>query len=188
MLTVKHNHAKPPNGGHRFPNGDEFHRGDTVEEVLEKMEAHRAENALPLGNPEQDLAKYYQSIAPYLVRDEPDKEFVAPRSQIAAESMMTLWREHPDLYLQTNARIALREKTCDECPMKRRYPKDGNSEKFYQRRAKQRASLLTGKREIEKEGWCHWCKLPIPLAVLIREPQKWERLQSPPKSCWVKEI
>jgi hypothetical protein len=157
-------------------------------EVLEKMEAHRAENALPLGNPEEDLARYYQMIAPYLVREEPGVEFKTPRSQVAAESIMTFWREHPELYLQNNARIALREQTCEECPMKRRYPKDGASGKFYQKKAKQRASLLTAKRDIEGESWCHWCQLPIPLVVLLRNPEKWERLQSPPKSCWVNEI
>jgi len=188
MLTVKRNHAKPPNGGHRFPNGEGFLRGETVDEVLEKMEAHRAENAQNFGDPEADLALYYQKIAPYLVSEVNADQQPIPRSRIAAEGIMRFWRQHPEIFMSENPRIALRVKVCEDCPYKRRFPKDEYSERPYAKRARQRAALLTSDREFQTLGWCQWSELPVDLITRVKEPARLEGLQPVPKSCWVKEI
>lgn len=184
MQTVKRNHAKPPSGGHRYTVGEIVLKGETVDEVLIKMEEHRAENALPLGDPEEDLAKYYSAVAPHLVRDKPGFKRTRSGSYIAAEAIMRFWRAHPPMLAIDNPFIALHEATCDKCPMKRSFPV-GDEMKPYIKKARQRAAMVATDREFQKHGQCYWCKLPINLICRVAKPGEWDGLQDPPKPCWV---
>jgi hypothetical protein len=185
MLEVKRNHAKPPSGGHRFPAGSgSFVRGDTVEEVLEKMEVYCAENALPLNDPEEDLAYYYLKIAKYLVRVVEGERFKLP-SQIIAEAIMALWKSHPKGMPSDSPIPALRAKTCESCEMRREFPSDLGSSRPYVKTATRRAKMLTGDRNFLSGHFCNACKLPLDLINRVKAP---ELLQSAPKSCWITSI
>lgn len=184
MLTVRRSHAKPPSGGHRFPIGEAFVRGETVEEVLTKIEEHRAENSLPLGNPEEDLGTYYRSIAPHLVRGDAD---ASPRPtnavQIVAEAIMKFWKDHPVIIPIDSPYLQMRRVVCEGCPMMQPFPT--GAEGYYAKKAIQRASLLTQDREFQKHGYCGWSRLPVALIVRMGKPGDLERLQDRPKVCWV---
>lgn len=185
MFEVKRSHAKPPSGGHRFPvESGGFLKGETVEEVLVKIEAHRAENALPLDDPETDLALYYLKIAKYLVKVVEGERFKFP-SQVIAEAIMALWRAHPKGMPSDSPIPALRAKTCASCEMRREFPSDLGSSRPYVKVAVQRAKMLTGDREFLTGHYCNACQLPLDLINRIRQP---ELLQSAPKSCWVTSI
>ena len=185
MLEVKRSHAKPPSGGHRFPiEGGGFLKGETPEEVLEKIEDYRAENALPLDDPETDLALYYLQIAKYLVKEVEGERAKRP-SQIIAEAIMALWKSHPKVMPSDSPIPTLRAKTCDDCKMRWEFPADLGNSRPYVKKAIQRARMLTGDREFTSGRYCNACKLPLDLINRISEP---ELLQSAPKSCWVTSI
>lgn len=187
MLEVKRGHAKPPKDGHRFPiYPGGFLKGDTVEEVLEKMEDYRAENAFPLDDPETDLAYFYLKNAKYLVRVVEGERFKLP-SLIIAEAIMALWREHPKVMPADSLIPGIRSKTCASCPMRREFPygRDLGSSRPYVKKAHQRARMLAGDREVAEGDYCHICKIPLDLINRVEAP---ELLQSAPKSCWVSEI
>jgi hypothetical protein len=187
MLTVKRQHAKPPAGGHRFTDGPVTLKGEVVDDVLSKMEAHRAENALPLDFPEEDLGRYYQIIAPYLVR-EVDGNRIKGRSQIEAEAIMSLWRAHPKALVDASAIVELRLKQCEECPLRREFKRDEESSRLYMTTARRRAALLCSDREFATRGRCSWCELPVDLIGRLVAPGKLPGLPPVPKICWVHEL
>lgn len=188
MLTVKKDHAKPPAGGHRFPVGATFLKADTVDGVLSKMEDHRATNALPLDFPEKDLADYYLSVAPYLVK-EIDGDWKKSRSQMQAEAIMSFWREHPTMLAATDAIIELRRPVCEACPLRQPFERDGESGRLYCTIARRRASLLCSDREFESKGLCSWSHLPVDLICHVKDPAATlPGLLPVPKPCWVKTL
>jgi hypothetical protein len=187
ILTVKRDHAKPPAGGHRYVDGSVELKGETVVEVLRKMEDYVAENALPLGHPEQTLAKYYRKIAPYLVREVPG-DVVRYRTEIVAEAIMAFWRAHPEVFSGDNPLISLRQSTCEDCPFRTEFPKGKGADRPYCQKAFKRAELLCSDRDFAKRGRCSWSELPVDLICRVKKPGELEELPPVPKTCWVNSL
>lgn len=180
MRVLRKNHAKSPIGGHRWTSGHIVLKGETVDEVLDKLIAHRAENAEPLGDPEADMADYYAVIAPHLVRCQPGAVRRSSAEQQRAENIMAVWRTHPVMLSPDHPLRGARQKTCKKCPYcaSAQMLVDG----VYQRKAEARARMLATDLEYLRHGFCSVFKLPVAIITGIKTPA----LQEPPEPCWLK--
>jgi len=190
MLIVHTAHAKPPQGGHRFPQGDTVLRSDNVPDLLDKMELFRAANGLKLGDPQDDLALYYLKIAPFLVKrheinQPPDR---AKDSIAVSESIMRYWRKHPETLADDHPFIDLRRKKCEECPINKKFPVHEGKYRVYFNLSHQRAQLMAKDRDFDIHGLCSWNWTPVDLFIRLKDPVKYieeEELPEVPKPCWV---
>lgn len=183
-FQIKRNHAKPPAGGHRFVKDNVTLTGETVDEVLEKIQVHRAVNSLPLGDPEQELCAYYKDIAPYLVRESEAESVPRSPAIIQAEAINRVWRERRKTS-RLPAIIELRRETCERCPLRGSFHAEESDNRYIQE-AHRRAQLLTDSLGYKAAGLCGWSNLPVAIITKLEQPDQLPGLPDVPEVCWVR--
>lgn len=177
MLRLIRDHAKTPLGGHGYaPSGI---RGGSIDEVLNKMSEYRAANALPLGDPEQDLAEDYLLRARWLVKDCPDREITF--GQKVAETTMAIWRSYPKKLEVRSPEVESRLGVCAACPHACAIAMPAST---YGLAADNRAVLFTGLTHYASHKACDHHKWMNAMGVLLKHPLIIALLPSP-QMCWV---
>lgn len=187
LLTVNRAFPRNPPGGHHFIDRGTLIRGEDADKVLEGMRKYRAENSFPLGDPEGELAAFYQVIAPYLVAtDGPPTQPAITLAMQCATWNMRAWQKRPELLPET-AITKERLQTCYACPHWAKVaepPADGTPDRDYYRKADRRAVQMVGRIDYLEYGFCdhhHW---PILIGARLSQPIGLAADQ-PIDGCWV---
>ena len=161
-------------------NGCNFY-GGSIDKVLESVMNFRAENALPLGDIEHEMAAQYAAIAPWLVYDTPDHE--PSETQRVAEWVMGYWRRqdpHHGIFTDIPKK---RMEVCRECPlMSHAVTPDGTNR--YEKTAGSRAAVISGDLAWHVHGTCRHHFWPLLIANRLKEPKNLA-VEGSPAHCWV---
>ena len=117
MLAFNKNQKRLPIGGHHFHDHGVNFKGETLQELAEKIVSFRAINNIPAGNPEQEILVFYAKNWPYMVIEakgkQPkvvDDEYVAWR-----DSIYKRW-SNPPLKFIVQSEAVERWNVCEGCP------------------------------------------------------------------------
>jgi hypothetical protein len=121
MLKLKEKSCRMPYGGHHYPDCGVTFKGDSFQEVVDKLRDFRLRNNIEVGEPDQDVLCFYAIHWPWLVsvdRKRPDtpKENV----QFAAwrEWIQNAWKNPPAKFVTTKE-AKDRWAICSTCPFNR---------------------------------------------------------------------
>lgn len=106
-----------PHGGHHFTAHGILMKGDTLDEVVRQIKDYRINNAIPVGDPTDEVLQYYAAKWPFMVYpDEDAKEF---RPSVMKERWMKWVRVRwlkPSVKQITLKEAEARWKVCQFCP------------------------------------------------------------------------
>jgi hypothetical protein len=187
MLKLNPDQQRLPHGGHHYPIIDgPLVRADSAREVIRKITDYRIANALPLGDPEQELYRYYHKFWPYTVIEVDSTKGDEPATNFPswAKWVRKAWKMPPKLV--TTKEASFRWDICLTCPHNKQFDWKETNESAV---LSQRAFLL--RRGIEAPKALQYCDLHrADLSVLtftetpglFSEKPK-EAIQ--PSCCWV---
>lgn len=181
-LEIVRGHPKPPHGNHHFPCHGLTFRAKDVDELILALTTYRMNNSLPLGHPEQEIADYYATISPWLVR-ESSVQPVASNGvrQIVAEHTMAIWYGKYERLQSHSPIVEERSAVCAACPYAETALNDPQTS--YWNDAATKAALMTGDMDVAKKGWCTHHKWLISLACRLVTPEK-VATKPVPDCCW----
>lgn len=184
MLVVRKDHVRRPPGGHRFPEGFIWLRAESVNELEEKLVAFRANNSRPLGLPADEIAAYYQTIAPFMVRERPERTDAADEREQLAVRTMQMAAATPGLFAPAAPEVESRVEACAGCPFKAAWP-DGEASPYVQA-ADRRTAVLTQRTTPQDAGFCLHHGWALALAQRLTEPAKFARERV--ENCFAHEV
>ena len=186
MLRYNKNQHRSPIGGHHFSDHGVMFRGDTFDEVVEKIRNFRITNALPLGEPSQDVLRFYAKNFPYMVvadgaetKEEGDAKRNSWRSWV-----FETWRNPPKKVIVTKD-AERRWEICKKCPYNRSIENYKNSE---DKEIRKRAYLLRKGIDIPSGlGFCSLHKADLSVFTFIEDAKAHSHAKDGDKheKCWV---
>ena len=168
-----------PGGPHFQPEGGPLLKGESVDELVERLEEYRAANGQPEGNPVAEITQYYAKAYPWSVEQcaEAPSSPLSPRlfTRVAAWTN-GLWALPPKKLLSVED-AEFRFNACLACPWRRKaLPKGFPAGKETSRRL----YLLRRAAEVpEGLGVCRYHGWDNSLACLLENPAA----EGPPE-CW----
>jgi hypothetical protein len=187
MLKINKDQMRLPLGGHHYYEDGLSLKGDTFEEVREKLSDFRLNNNRPVGNPGQDILIYYAVNFPYMVRED--------ETEIPQETkVFTRWRAwvqktwtHPPKKTLTTKEASFRWDVCKTCPHNLPIISGLKHSEFEQ--ITRKAFMLRRGAKIPQElGYCSLHHFDLGVATFIETPKDHsERRKDTPDypSCWV---
>lgn len=117
MLKLNRNQKREPIGGHQFVERSITFKGDTFDEVVEKIRDFRITNCLPVGDPEQEVLIHYVKNWPYMVTDDKGATWGTENLMFMAwrKWISDTWRTPPKKMVTTKEAVPRWEK-CRSCP------------------------------------------------------------------------
>lgn len=196
MLKLNPKQARQPIGGHHFfdeKSGIMF-RGQTFGEVEEKLKEFRVMNALPVGDPNQEILRFYLKHWPFMVKESGDE--APPDSspyflQLAFWVRMA-WNSIKTLGI-TPKEASSRWETCEKCPFNLRVDWDKecktDAEKKQMAEVNRRIFLL--KRGAKTPSYLGFCALHGADISVLSFQQKpgtlsCKKAGEDHPACWVK--
>jgi hypothetical protein len=182
MIVLKREMGHEIPGGHNYPiPGGPTVKGETVEELVDKISDYRVRNGLPVGNPMDEIITYYAEHYPWSV-EEGERTHKPPIEGLDERVYAWLnaqWRNPPKELLHQED-IQKRMDTCQQCRFRclQALAKGPASAE-----AARRAFLLArGNLGPDECGFCRYFGWDNRLACLLPElkPEK-----SAPKGCWL---
>lgn len=155
-LALNKNQKREPYGGHHFVEQGITFKGDTFDEVIEKVADFRKNNNYPAGDPVQDVLIFYVKHWPYMVTDD-----LEPKEEVPIDTKYLEWRDwiykvwqNPPKKFLTTKEAQDRWKVCETCPFnqKKDWAKSDESTEL-----KRRQYLLT--RGIAYPSFLGFCSL-----------------------------
>lgn len=172
-----------PPGGHHFVEANGMMiRAKSRTEVVAAISAYRAKNSLPLGDPENELKRYYSRIAPYLVRIRgADESNPNGLRQQCSENIHAAWYGRFELAKKINAAHV---DICRQCPARANKFDDNDPITVYSEEAEIRASYMIGMLDTTSDGICRHHKMPLSVLNRLADPGP---IASPdaPAQCWI---
>lgn len=159
MLEVVRHFPKPPVGGWVLHVHDRDFRGSSPDQVIEEVTRYRLVNALPPGDPEQELAAAFRGPHPHLVREVPGVPQPRTDRQRVAENTAAIWAGRIARLPALDRGIVDHLVTCRACPHRRM--EFAGAATAYADEMQGRAALLAGDPAVAQDGWCdhhfQWC-------------------------------
>ena len=79
-FRLRKGHKRLPFGGHHYTANGITAKGDTAEEVVEKIKNYRLINGIPLGDPMSELLEYYADKFPWMIENNLDDQGEKPEN------------------------------------------------------------------------------------------------------------
>jgi len=181
-LRINTSHHSQPEGGWGYviPDGPTLSSSKTGEpglrELLKKIVEHRANNGLPAGDPEHDVAMVYATKCPWLVTEEPDIEVL---SNDPEPWIHHLWRSHPLKRAETRVRDE-RFEQCQKCIHFEPLDTDSLTDE-----AARRLLLMNPAKHRIEHGWCLLRGWIPSVAVQIMDPWEFADWTKKDPCCWL---
>jgi hypothetical protein len=116
MLELNKHQQRRPYGGHHFPEFGMIVRGDSFDELVKKVKDIRLNNFHPVGDPEQDVLRFYAEKFPFMVKAKEVKAVPPPPlSEKAAAWLRAIWVKSPSKTI-TKKEAEIRWAICAKCP------------------------------------------------------------------------
>lgn len=190
MLEFKKNQKRLPFGGHHHPAYGIVFRGETLAEVVKKIEDYRINNHLAIGNPEQEVLERYQKLWPWLVKTSEDKEPTPEKSQAYKDWRFwvdRLWA-NPPIKVLTIKEARLRWDVCLKCPFNQKPDWKDDRETA---EIKRRLYLLRRGVDVPEDlGICALHKADLSVLSFLENPENvsLKKDGEKPKDCWVSDV
>ncbi len=161
-------------------------RGESFDEVKDKLTKFRLNNGLHAGNPEQEILLHYAKNWPYMVKedreattDHLDEKFVQWRDWVGKT-----WR-NPVKKVVTNKEAANRWEVCQKCPMntKRDWAETDESVELARR-----VFIMKAGRDTPSDlGFCSCHKADLSVLPFMDKPKEYSSRKEGelPPACWV---
>jgi len=188
MLVINRNQQRLPIGGHHFPeNNGPVIRGETFDEVEDKLSKYRINNGLPLGNPASEIIAYYARNFPWMVTLADDKESKKQSSNYLRFShwIRTVWKNPPRKLIHQKEAEA-RWAACLKCP--RNQKKDWQTTGEAAEMERRSFMLRCGIDIPQGLGFCSCHKAPLEVFVFVENADSFSaKKDEEPKQpgCWV---
>jgi len=185
MLKINEKQQRTIPGGHQFHEYGNTFRGDTFEEVVEKLKLFRLNNNLNMGDPEQDVLMHYVTHWPWMVRRAEGEEQAEEASDYREWRawVQRTWKK-PPVKMITMKEASDRWNSCLTCP--HNVPKDweeGEESKELSRRVFVLSRGLTIPSGI---GYCNFHKCDLGVFTFIEKANNYSGTSNqPPANCWV---
>ncbi len=187
MLKINKDQMRLPFGGHHYVEDGRTLKGDTFDEVKAQLSDYRLYNNRPIGNPGQDILKYYQVNFPWMVREddlevpEESEQFIDWRAWV-----QKTWKTPPKKLL-TSKEASFRWDVCKTCPFNKPIESGYRQSEFDQ--ITRKTFMLRRGAKIPKElGYCSLHRFDLSVATFIETPRDHsEKSLNDPNypSCWV---
>lgn len=187
MLKINKDQMRLPFGGHHYLEDGLMLKGDTFDEVKIKLSDYRMNNNRPVGNPGQDILKYYAVNFPWMVREdeinvpEETKEFTDWRHWV-----QRTW-VNPPKKLLTNKEASFRWDVCKTCPFNQPI-ESGNKPSEFEQITRKTLMLRRGAKIPKELGYCSLHRFDLGVATFIEIPRDHseKEIDAPNyPSCWV---
>lgn len=186
IYALKKNSHKAPYGGHQFNELGTVLRGDSFDELVEKLKNFRLMNARQLGKPDQDILHYYAENWPWLV-ERTEGEFVPTDANFESWKSWIhgIWNKAPSRIVAT-AEAKTRWAVCEKCPFNRPMQFEDSPEVA---ELKRRAFLLKRGIDVPSNiGFCAVHRADIGVLSFIDNPEDFSKKRTKGGSyedCWV---
>lgn len=174
-------HSQPHGGwGYAIPDGPVISSSQVGEpglrDLIAQLRQHRANNGLPCGDPEHDIAVVYAKSHPWLIREVKDYE----ADWIDAEAWIhQTWRSNPLNLTETRVRDG-RFAQCEKCIHFERLPFSKLTDE-----AARRLILMNPAKHRNEHGWCILRGWIPSVAVQIADPWKFADWTIKTPECWL---
>lgn len=187
ILKLNPYQKRQPIGGHHIIEHGVTFRGETAKEVAEKLRAFRISNAIPVGDPEQDVFTFYLMHWPFMVQE--DETATAPKTSKDYEN----WRDwvtrtwaYPPRKMLTQKEAKDRWAICQKCPCNFAKKWEETPESAETTR---RAYILRRGVDVPKDlGFCVLHKADLSVFTFIDNPKDFSTAKDTialAKDCWV---
>ncbi len=187
MYKLRKDQMRLPYGGHHYHEHGLTLKGDSFDEVKQKLSDYRLNNNRPIGDPEQDILRYYWVNFPWMVRED-DVEAPQEPEEFAGwrRWIQKTWVKPPNKTLTTKE-ASFRWDVCKGCPHNKPIEEGLKSAEFEQLTRK--AFMLRRGAKIPTElGYCCLHRFDLGVATFIETPKDHSELPSDTPnypSCWV---
>lgn len=183
MLRFKKDLKKQPAGGWHIIEDGQCLRGDTPEQVEEKLTGYRIRNGRTIGDPHEELIAYWAARRPDLVEQTPADEMQAHNTPSKLAGQVLTWLQAvtqlgPDIETGDSA-IELRSSICRDCPFNVALTEQGQLRAEIDRRS----FLLRKGREMPGLQFCSHHHFDLRVAVRLR-PEFIDPKLYQPVECW----
>lgn len=188
MLKLNTAQQRLPLGGHHYHEYGVTFRGDTFQEVVEKLKSFRLNNNISYGDPEQEVLKFYASHWPYMVRTDregTEKEEEPQDYQDWRKWTQTTWR-NPPLKRITTREATDRWNACLGCKFNK--PLDWEMSDESRELSRRIFILRRGLDAPSGVGYCSLHKCDLGVFGYIGDAEKYSTKnenEEQPKECWV---
>lgn len=187
MLKLNRNQKREPFGGHHFPDHGVTFKANSYDELVKKVEQFRANNAIPLGNPSQEILEFYAKHAPFMVLPDNESIEIAPKSdyQDARDWIYKTWRNPPQ---KTVGRLEAKDRweCCKNCKFNVAFPDSPNGELDA---LKRRAFMLRkGEKIPDFLGFCSLHRADLGVFVFIEQAMNYSEKKKDTEvanGCWL---
>lgn len=189
MLIIKPDAMRIPIGGHQFPENGMVIRGESFDEVVQKLTDYRLNNHIHLGNPSRDVLVYYANNWPFMVTDdgkpEPDLSEAKPYEEYRRFIDET-WKRPPAKLLATKE-ASFRWEVCEKCPFNK--SKDWPQTKETAELARRSFLMKRGVETPKNLGVCslHF-HADLSILTFVETPAHFVDVKTDaakPEKCWV---
>lgn len=120
MLQLNKDQQRRPIGGHQYPENGLLVRGESFNEVKQKLTEYRINNHIPVGDPEQDILLHYAKNWPWMVKSDPNAtpKQVSGQYTLYRQWIDETWRDPPAKMISVKEATD-RWETCRGCPFNR---------------------------------------------------------------------
>lgn len=180
-INTKH-HSQPDGGwGYVIPDGPTLHSDKTGEpglrDLVAQIKEHRANNGLPAGDPQHDIALVYAEKFPWLILEVEDDS--DPEDNSEEVWIHNLWRSTPLVLAEIRVRDD-RFAQCEKCIHFR--PLDVST---LTDEAARRLFLMNPAKSRKENGWCDLRGWIPSVAVQIQDPWKFADWTKKVPECWL---
>jgi hypothetical protein len=188
MYKLNSNQKRLPFGGHHFYEKDgHMFKGETFKEVADKLSGYRINNNIPVGDPEQEILRYYWMNFPWMVKDVLETRPVARNEDYDSWRgwVSRIWKSPPKK-LVTRKEASIRWEACKECPfnIQKSWSETDESSEL-----SRRAMLIRKGAEVpEYIGFCSLHGWDLSIATFADAPNSISDKKKDganPDGCWV---
>lgn len=183
MLKLNPNQKRQPFGGHQFFDSQKAvsFRGNTFEDVKNKLTSYRINNGIPVGNPEQEILQYYATHWPFMVMpcETANANALSPKYLGWREFVSKSWLIPPKKFI-TSKEAQERWKICCECPFNQLKDwKETDESSELTRRA---FVLRRGIDVPEYLGYCSLHRVDLGVFCFLDQAELPKKVEAP---CWI---
>ena len=189
MKRLNTSAQRKPIGGHHFTDRGQIIKADTFSELVDAVAEYRLANSWPLGEPEDEVLAYYETIAPWLVVDDgtPPRPRGIPAHVRALRDWLNAVKLAGNVSLCSKKEAAERAEGCKGC----KYASDldwAYSDETEE--MERRAALLRGMRQSDvNDTYCRLHKWEVGVAVNLARPSAPAgAAERSPERCFVRKM
>lgn len=185
MLKLNPHQQRSPLGGHHYPSHGRTFKEESFDKLVKSLKKFRVDNAIPVGDPAQDVLIFYAKHFPWMVMPDFGTEPKKDDSYEGWRDWITkTWQAAPTKFVSIKE-SEQRWKVCEKCPFN---TTKGWAETDESAAFTKRAFMLRRGIPVPKFlGFCSCHRADLTVLVMLDEPKKCSAKKDgeQPQDCWV---